>query len=500
MSAQCRSSWSPGRGGASISATSKLAPLVNEHSSTILYPQWSTGTHVEPETSCCYACNDLTHSTLLCPLVQPGPSIADFHTVDSPKSWLEQVESPRRLNWRCDPSGASQQFKEAIVATRSTEVSECGILEATDMTVSVLRRLGHSTQNVDVRYFESGAFSKLYTVDSADVPKSFPRIIFRITRGGTFTSKVDSEVASMLFANKHTSIPVPQIHAYDSSSDNSIGSAWMLLEYLDAKTLHHVRENMTKEQTRAVARQIADWTHQLRSLRFSSIGSIYLHNGQFDIGPLVSDYTARIERGSSEHDRGPFFNVEQYYRGWWVAELHRCLVDHRWDEPKEKRKLVSSIVEILDALPRLFPVNVISDPPCLHHIDMHEGNILIDRDYKAVGLIDWELAHVMPLAGMKSQLPKLLHRHRKENDYNTSLETPSKTFDAAFFAHMEKLEPGYSSLVDDLESKSTIHTELERPYEEAERSLVSIRQLLGTTQKDSAICLDRWCENQGVEA
>lgn len=108
-------------------------------------------------------------------------------------------------------------------------------------------------KDIDAVSFDGSDWSILYIVTS---PGSDP-VLFRMSMDVTVEDKVESEVATMKFVRCHTSIPVPRVYAYVSSCNNTVGSAFILLEYVTSVRYYDIQDDLTDEQQRNIGRQVA---------------------------------------------------------------------------------------------------------------------------------------------------------------------------------------------------------------------------------------------------
>lgn len=134
-------------------------------------------------------------------------------------------------------------------------------------------------RGIDVVSFDGGDSNALYLVT---FPESDP-VLFRMSMDMTIENKVESEVATMEFVRRHTTIPVPRVYAYDSSCNNAVGPAFILLEYVKSVRYYDVQDDLTDGQQRDIGKHVAG---RLCRLSFDKIGSLYLRDEGFVLGPL----------------------------------------------------------------------------------------------------------------------------------------------------------------------------------------------------------------------
>ncbi|QPH04275.1 hypothetical protein C2857_001157 [Epichloe festucae Fl1] len=85
-----------------------------------------------------------------------------------------------------------------------------------------------------------------------------------------------SEIATMKTLNSRTTIPVPQVFAFDVSPTNGFGFPYVLMEYLEGQVLDSIiARHVPAEHLPHVASQLADVLFQLENLAFDQLGRIW---------------------------------------------------------------------------------------------------------------------------------------------------------------------------------------------------------------------------------
>ncbi|KAI9816902.1 MAG: hypothetical protein M1827_001547 [Pycnora praestabilis] len=178
---------------------------------------------------------------------------------------------------------------------------------------------GFGKEEITVERFAGGAFNELFTITSA----ARRECIFRVALGVDPYYKVESDVATTEYVRLHAPIPVPQIYAFDSSTDNKLGMEWILMEKMQGVTVRNLFginwDDSQWEMKIALSRQIADWMDQLSRLRFSKIGSLYINwdlstPGKlvFFLGRVVDYEFCKAHRIGYDIYRGPFNSTQEY--------------------------------------------------------------------------------------------------------------------------------------------------------------------------------------------
>jgi hypothetical protein len=89
-------------------------------------------------------------------------------------------------------------------------------------------------------------------------------------------SKIASEVATLKYVAKNTSIKVPAVYDWDCTSQNPINTPYIFMEWLPGQNLYQVWFGLTVEQKKGVLSQIIDILLELMKCQFEEIGCIYM--------------------------------------------------------------------------------------------------------------------------------------------------------------------------------------------------------------------------------
>ncbi|KAL2265317.1 hypothetical protein VTJ83DRAFT_6417 [Remersonia thermophila] len=300
----------------------------------------------------------------------------------------------------------------------------------------------------DITYFAKGTFNRLYSITNPDWEgKAY---VFRVSIPVEPFFKTESEVATMEYVRRHTSMPIPRVIAFSSSDDNELGHEWILMEMMPGQPLRTLWPRMPEEARVAVFAELAQHVKQLVALRFSKLGSIYFSDVADHVLPLED---AALPAGPSpnhkpceapgapgiklDRDIGPgngfvlgrlvaqdfFFDKRIYYPGTRgpftttrsLIDVRASLLERRlrdlspvpnqpWycemdREVSRHHARVLAIFQRLKALiPRLVPEhNGPEDAGVLWHDDLSEHNLLLDPvTFKLTAVLDWESVGVVP--------------------------------------------------------------------------------------------------------
>jgi hypothetical protein len=209
---------------------------------------------------------------------------------------------------------------------------------------------------------------------------------------GSFQRAADemgSELATMAVVKQRTSLPVSAVYLYNLSADNVLSAPYMMIEKMPGETLERklYRDGaIYLHQIRSIEAQVHNFMRELGDIRYHQIGRLSLDG---KIGPFMP--------GS------PFDSAADYYAAKLAATitargfeeiLQKCYrpVDiGKWETAGQTDKEKLALWVYLQVASYL-GANAHAGPFPLDHGDWHDQNVLVDDDYRIVGVIDWELA------------------------------------------------------------------------------------------------------------
>ena len=125
---------------------------------------------------------------------------------------------------------------------------------------------------IEVSFFTEGGFNKLYDIS---YPGHHTSYLFRVTLPIEPYYKTESEVATIAYLRANTSIPVPQVIAWDSDRRNELHFEWILMAKIDGVPLIDVWRKVPWEKKLELTGTIAGMVKQLRDCKFNCIGGLY---------------------------------------------------------------------------------------------------------------------------------------------------------------------------------------------------------------------------------
>ena len=169
-----------------------------------------------------------------------------------------------------------------------------------------IQHLPRTYTDIEAEFFAEGAFNKLYSVWSPHISQQY---LMRVTLPVEPFFKTESESATLGYIRAYSSVPVPKVIAYDSSSENPIGFEWILLEKIEGIPLSEVWERMDFDSKSSLSREMAHILQQLSDLRFREIGNLYFSEVQSRVSNrILSSNGAETKDGTKAHDSTAFYS------------------------------------------------------------------------------------------------------------------------------------------------------------------------------------------------
>lgn len=199
-------------------------------------------------------------------------------------------------------------------------------------------------------------------------------------------------------SSQSTDIPIPKVYDYDLDDQNTVGCPFSLMEYVHGNTAEEVaqsfpgdHEGIPEEFEEKFWRQVGRIMVQLASIRMPNIGSIYRDESdpsKFVVGPLV-------KTGS-----GPYESSANFYTDYPVA-LGKTL-SARGDTAAGQDELLEAFRSIAASFS---PTGAeagerLSKGFGLANYDLNPNNILVDREFNILAVIDWDSVISVPDAAL----------------------------------------------------------------------------------------------------
>ncbi|KAL4782572.1 kinase-like domain-containing protein [Aspergillus varians] len=291
---------------------------------------------------------------------------------------------------------------------------------------------------VVVKFHAEGALNKLYLISSPDLPQKY---LMRVALPVEPFFKTESEVATMAFLRKYTSLHVPKVIAYSSSAANTLRFEWVLLKYIEGTPLSDLWDGMSFDAKSDLTFRMLEQIKYMRSFYFSYFGNLYFSkdreqvNGQpaewlrnltnepgndpeFVIGRIVHPWFFRDKRVYLNADRGPFKSSCDLMLAKTNMQIER--IKHLSPNPgddyynetdeylaKHEKDVLEACNGLRDLVPGIFPQHT-EEHRVLYHHDLSDTNIILNLETLELnGVIDWESVGICP-GWQATKVPKFL--------------------------------------------------------------------------------------------
>ncbi|KAI0408163.1 phosphotransferase family protein [Xylaria palmicola] len=256
-------------------------------------------------------------------------------------------------------------------------------------------------------------------------------VAMRIPRRGVVRfpeEKIRYEVATMKYIEANTTIPVAHIYHYGTADENPTGlGPFIIMDYiehemtmsealndpaLEPDDYHILDPNISEQKLECLYRQMANVLLQLSTLAFPRIGSLVEdQDGHFSVSgrPLIQNMNSLLEFTGMPPTLLPFQTYstsDEWYSALADMHLAQLMFQHNDavdDEDDARDKYVSrQLFRQLACNGRItseFEPKEGSNSPAtflLYSSDLRPSNVLIDKDLRVVGVIDWEFAYAAP--------------------------------------------------------------------------------------------------------
>ena len=205
--------------------------------------------------------------------------------------------------------------------------------------------------------------------------------------------KLLREVETMQYVRSQTSIPVPEIYAYDFQPKNNVGAQFMLMERMPGRHLYQLWDHLTLDHKKVVLSDIARVMAQLSQLKFDRIGCL---SGIRTIGPLI--YRMGDDGGGgSTCTGGTFESTLEYFLHFLSAQ-------------SDGSEVFSKVEAVLRSYMSIHDNSSTLSPPFrLIHADFDAQNLLFTGGIadnsgandaaspRLSGVIDWKYAYTGPV-------------------------------------------------------------------------------------------------------
>ncbi|KAI1136930.1 phosphotransferase family protein [Hypoxylon sp. FL0543] len=235
--------------------------------------------------------------------------------------------------------------------------------------------------------------------------------------------KVRYEVATMRYVAANTTIPVPHVYHHGTAAENPTGlGPFIIMDYID----HHenmsrelldptlpinkhpiLDPNIDQEKLELLYGQMANILLQLSALKFPRIGSLVeKDDGSISVEgrPIIvnmNDIAIHTNTPASMFLTQTYDSADEWYGA--LADMHMAQLtfqhnDAVEDEEDARDKYTArQLFRKLASEKRLMPGSPGDEGEFrLFSEDFRPVNVLLDKDLRVVGVIDWEFAYAAP--------------------------------------------------------------------------------------------------------
>ncbi|KAH9002921.1 hypothetical protein EDB86DRAFT_3073417 [Lactarius hatsudake] len=282
---------------------------------------------------------------------------------------------------------------------------------------TVEQSLGRSVRSIDVIGRGQAHRGCTFSVAMQDGN----HLIARIADSHMPIGIMESEIATMKFVHERTSIPVPNILAYELDQSHPLGAHILLEKVSGGVRLDTVFDDLPADAQDSLVTQLAHFMLEASRLSFPAIGSILLPPSPATdpaavppLGPLTHPCFYVDGRNALSLDRGPFPTARAYFLACAEREraATRALFTSGAGAPAgaeyqallaDTHALVERAVTLLIELVRRCEGLDGADAELARYaLDLHElgpKNVIVapDEPTRILAVIDWQSASVRPL-------------------------------------------------------------------------------------------------------
>lgn len=238
-----------------------------------------------------------------------------------------------------------------------------------------------------------GSYNIAHIIRLDNRPRDDLRLVIRVPASGwgtgltgTAASAIRSQVTALRLIKRETTIPVPDIYAFDVTCDNEIGAPYICMSFMpgvQASKAWFEDIDPAKLENRRLRTltSLAPALAQLSNFAFREIGSLQDAEGELVLGPCY-DWRENDDNTLSVVASGPYPTISAYLQentqptagtGVWTVAVD---------------KIMDVVVPCLLSIPN--DAFVLSVP------DFDSQNILVDDEGNVTGIIDWDHVQTMP--------------------------------------------------------------------------------------------------------
>ncbi|KAG9496504.1 hypothetical protein J7337_011280 [Fusarium musae] len=242
------------------------------------------------------------------------------------------------------------------------------------------------------------------TLLPTELSRGHSELVLRVAGNHLPEIKTANEIGIMTWLSRNTSIPLPEVIAYDATNQNPIAHEYTLLSRIPGVTLSDIYGSLSDKRQNDIIDQLIDFLMQLQAHPWDGIGGLTVDDqGELKLGPVVDETFWQVpdiqalwpegETVTTLNIGGPY----KTYVDYMIAHVTNYI---RLIETHEKLAFMRDISPRLEAFVAALPrhANELNNIKLrLAHKDLHFANTMFDPSSgKITGILDWEFAGVVP--------------------------------------------------------------------------------------------------------
>ncbi|KAK7917351.1 hypothetical protein PG985_010959 [Apiospora marii] len=294
-------------------------------------------------------------------------------------------------------------------------------------SVALCRHLWPSAiaDTIEIEYLAEGGSNRVFGLSFLENDETrggqaiHHDLVIRIASG---QESVLPTVAILEYLETYTSLNsrIPRVIRYDTTGNNPLGFGYIILSRIRGESLDKIWDDyLTDEQRNIIAAQLATLYLELESVTSSVAGDIMVHQKGFIQGHSnVEDFIFLQPLGTPDDpiscgpepvwlkNKDKMLLLDRLQRGppglsaEVIVHAHILRRFYRTEGGAADIATYKAEKEVLKSVVKSKLINPKNDVICLHHPDLHPGNIMVDftdDDIPVItGVVDWDRASFVP--------------------------------------------------------------------------------------------------------
>ncbi|KAK2471831.1 hypothetical protein H9L39_16587 [Fusarium oxysporum f. sp. albedinis] len=201
-------------------------------------------------------------------------------------------------------------------------------------------------------------------------------------------ARMTYEFNTMSFLREKTSIPIPRIHAFEARPHCRVGAPFMLMDCLEGNVGMDIGMEIPPESKQTFLKALARIHVQLSQVQLPKIGTIESINPD-----------GTLQQGPIPGLGGPFITATEFFEAWAThSKFGKTNEQLRAGSGQFADEIACSTALFLPTIKKLADKLSVHDrgPFPIYHGDFGHNNVIVDDDYRVMGVIDWEGAFAVP--------------------------------------------------------------------------------------------------------